>query len=187
MKKFKTLYVTERREWRKWLEINFDREKEIWLVYPNKSSGKSRILYNDAVEEALCFGWIDNTVKKFDKKNSMQRFSPRSPKSTYAQANKERLRWLLKKDMIHQSVKESVKQILKEKFIFPSDIIKAIKKDKKVWENYQKFSEPYKRIRVAYIQGARKRPGEFNKRLLNFINKTKENKLIGFGGIEKHY
>ncbi|MEJ2567999.1 MAG: YdeI/OmpD-associated family protein, partial [candidate division WOR-3 bacterium] len=114
-------------------------------------------------------------------------FSPRSPKSTYSQANKERLRWLLKKDMIHQSVKESVKQILKEKFIFPSDIIKAIKKDKKVWENYQKFSEPYKRIRVAYIQGARKRPGEFNKRLLNFINKTKENKLIGFGGIEKHY
>jgi hypothetical protein len=53
--------------------------------------------------------------------------------------------------------------------------------------NYQKFSESYKRIRVAYIEGARKRPEEFNKRLSNFINKTRNNKLIGFGGIEKHY
>jgi uncharacterized protein YdeI (YjbR/CyaY-like superfamily) len=187
MKDFKTLYVTERNEWRKWLELNFNKEKEIWLVYPNKSSGKPRILYNDAVEEALCFGWIDSTVKKFDNESSMQRFSPRNLKSTYSQANKERLRWLLKKDMIHQSVKESVRQILKEKFIFPDDIINAIKKDKKAWENYQKFSEPYKRIRVAYIESARKRPEEFNKRLLNFINKTRKNKLIGFGGIEKHY
>jgi uncharacterized protein YdeI (YjbR/CyaY-like superfamily) len=117
----------------------------------------------------------------------MQRFSPRNPKSTYSQANKERLRWLLKKDMIHPSLKESVKKILQEKFVFPPDIIKAIKKDKKAWENYQKFSESYKRIRVAYIEGARKRPEEFNKRLSNFINKTRNNKLIGFGGIEKHY
>jgi len=186
-KKFKTLYVTERKEWRKWLEQNYNREKEIWLIYPHKSSGKPRILYNDAVEEALCFGWIDSTVRKFDKESSMQRFSPRNPKSTYSQANKERLRWLLKKDMIHPSLKESVKKILQEKFVFPPDIIKAIKKDKKAWENYQKFSESYKRIRVAYIEGARKRPEEFNKRLSNFINKTRNNKLIGFGGIEKHY
>jgi uncharacterized protein YdeI (YjbR/CyaY-like superfamily) len=187
MKKFKTLYITERKEWREWLEVNFDREKEIWLIYPNKFSGKPRILYNDAVEEALCFGWIDSTIRKFDKESSMQRFSRRNPKSPYSQANKERLRWLLKENMIHQSIKESVKKILKEKFIFPSDIINAIKKDKKAWKNYQTFSQAYKRIRIAYIDGARKRPEEFNKRLANFIKKTRENKLIGFGGIEKHY
>ncbi len=187
MKKFKTLYVTDRNKWRKWLEKKFDKEKEIYLVYPNKSSGKPRILYNDAVEVALCFGWIDSTVKKIDEESSMQRFSPRNPKSKYSQANKERLRWLLKKDLIHPSIKESVKKILKEKFVFPADIINAVKKDKKAWENYQKFSHVYKRIRIAYIDGARKRPGEFNKRLANFIKKTRENKLIGFGGIEKHY
>ncbi|MBN1694833.1 YdeI/OmpD-associated family protein [candidate division WOR-3 bacterium] len=187
MRKFKTLYITERNEWREWLRKNFDKEKEIWLIYPNKSSGKPRITYNDAVEEALCFGWIDSTVRKFDKENSMQRFSPRNPKSKYSQANKERLRWLLKKDMIHSSIKESAKKILKEKFVFPVDIIDAIKKDKKAWENFQKFSQAYKRVRIAYIEGARKRPEEFNKRLSNFIKRTRENKMIGFGGIEKHY
>ena len=51
-----TLYVTQRKEWRKWLQSNFDKKHEIWLVYPNKSTGKQRIKYNTAVEEALCFG-----------------------------------------------------------------------------------------------------------------------------------
>jgi len=187
MNKFKTLYVIERKKWRKWLEKNFDKEKEIYLIYPNKSSGKPRILYNDAVEEALCFGWIDSIIKKLDKENSIQRFSPRTSKSTYSQANKERLRWLLKGNLIHPSIRESAKEVLKEKFIFSTDIINFIKDDKKAWENYQKFSPAYKRIRIAYIDGARKRPEEFEKRLANFIKKTRKNKMIGFGGIEKHY
>jgi uncharacterized protein YdeI (YjbR/CyaY-like superfamily) len=185
--KLETLYLTERKEWRKWLKKNFDKEKEVWLVFPNKSSGRPRLLYNDAVEEALCFGWIDSTVKSLDEKNSIQRFSPRNPKSSYSQANKERLRWLRKENMIHPSLQETVDEVLKEKFVFPPDIINAIKKDKEAWKNYQKFSPAYKRIRVAYIDSARKRPEEFNKRLANFIKKTKENKKIGFGGIEKYY
>ena len=57
----KTLYVTTRKQWRDWLSDNFDKTKEIWLAYPKKNTGKIRILYNDAVEEALCFGWIDST------------------------------------------------------------------------------------------------------------------------------
>ena len=68
------------------------------------------------------------------------------------------------------------------------DIIARLKEDKTVWNNYQLFSDTYKRIRIAYIEAARKRPGEFEKRLNNFINKTRENKRItGFGGIEKYY
>ena len=68
------------------------------------------------------------------------------------------------------------------------DIIARLKEDKTVWNNYQLFSDAYKRIRIAYIEAARKRPVEFEKRLNNFINKTKENKKIrGFGGIEKYY
>ena len=112
---------------------NFETSCEIWFVFPYKSSGKKGILYNDAVEEALCFDWIDSTTKPLDKDHKIQRFTPRNPKSTYSQANKERLKW-------------------------------------------------------AYIEAARKRPEEFEKRLNNFISKTKENKtIIGFGGIEKYY
>ena len=63
-----------------------------------------------------------------------------------------------------------------------------IKKDDAAWANYQNFAEPYKRIRIAYIDAARKRPAEFDKRLKNFIVKTHDNKLIiGYGGIDKYY
>jgi Bacteriocin-protection, YdeI or OmpD-Associated len=82
---------------------------------------------------------------------------------------------------------ESLGNVLEQKFVFPADILEAIKADKQAWENYQKFSEPYKRIRVAFIEGARKRPDEFHKRLNYFIKTARENKLIGFGGIEKYY
>lgn len=187
MKKLKTLYITDRENWRKWLEDNFDSEKEIWLVFPKKTSGKPRISYNDAVEEALCFGWIDSIVRSLDEDSSIQRFSPRNHKSSYSQPNKERLKWLHKENLIHPSMQDVVKKVLQERFVLPSDIINAIKKDKEAWKNYQKFSPPYKRIRIAYIDGARKHPEEFEKRLANFIKKTKENKLIGFGGIEKYF
>lgn len=183
-----TLYIVDRKVWREWLESNFDKEKEIWLVYPNKSSGKPKILYNDAVEEALCFGWIDSIAKKYDVESAIQKFSPRNPKSSYSQSNKERLKWLYENGMIHPSVMEIAERIVKENFIFPSDIIEYVKDNAQAWKNYKGFSESYRRIRIAYINEARKRPEEFNKRLKNFISKTRENKLIkGFGGIEKYY
>ena len=72
--------------------------------------------------------------------------------------------------------------------MFPEDILELLRQDESVWENYQNFSEPYKRIRIAYIEAARKRPEEFQKRLNSFIEKTRRNKLImGYGGIEKYY
>jgi uncharacterized protein YdeI (YjbR/CyaY-like superfamily) len=181
------LYFTDRKDWRKWLERNFQKEKDIWLIFPNKSSGKPRIKYNDAVEEALCFGWIDSTVKKYDEESSMQRFTPRKPKTSFSQPNRERLKWLKNEGLIHPSIMDSIDEILKEKFIFPKDILEAIKKDNEAWNNYQRFSSAYKRIRIAYIDSARKRPEEFKKRLANFIKKTRENKMIGYGGIEKYY
>jgi uncharacterized protein YdeI (YjbR/CyaY-like superfamily) len=187
MENRRILYFSDRHDWRKWLEKNFDKQREIWLVFPNKSSGKSRIPYNDAVEEALCFGWIDSTVRKLDASSAIQRFSHRNPKSEYSQQNKERLQWLYKKKLLHSSIKESVKYVLKEKYRFPADIVETLKKDKIAWNNYNHFSNSYKRIRVAYVDGARKRPEEFKKRLNNLIEKTKQNKIIGFGGIDKYY
>ena len=184
----KIRYFENREDWRKWLMDNFDTANEIWFVFPLKSSGKSSVLYNDAVEEALCFDWIDSTIKPLDKEHRIQRFTPRNSRSTYSQANKERLKWLLENKMIHHKFEDRIKTILSEPFIFPDDIIEKLKEDKSVWENFQQFSDSYKRIRIAYIEAARKRSEEFEKRLNNFISKTKENKTIaGFGGIEKYY
>lgn len=183
----RTLYVVKRSEWREWLEKNFQNEPEIWLVFPKKSSKKPRISYNDAVEEALCFGWIDSIVKSLDEQSSAQRFSPRKSNSNFSQTNIERLRWLLKNGLVHSSLIGFAEQKTSKKFVFPQDIIRALKEDKTVWSNYQRYSDPYKRIRIAYIDQARDRPEEFKKRLSNFIKKTKANKRIGYGGIEKYF
>ena len=73
-------------------------------------------------------------------------------------------------------------------FVFPPDIMEAIEADETVRENYERFSEPYRRIRIAYIDAARKRPEEFQKRLNSFVGKTRAGKRItGYGGIEKYY
>lgn len=184
----KIKYFENREDWRKWLTENFDTSDEIWCVFPHKSSGKKSIVYNDAVEEALCFNWIDSTIKTLDKEHKIQRFTPRNPKSTYSQANKERLKWLLENKMIHPKFEGKIQNVLSEPFIFPTDIIDKLKEDNMVWQNYQQFSDSYKRIRIAYIEAARTRLEEFEKRLNHFISKTKENKKItGFGGIEKYY
>ena len=183
-----TQYFTNRDDWRKWLEENYTTQDEIWLAYPKKATGKPRILYNDAVEEALCFGWIDSTVKSLNTEITLQRFCKRRKGSGYSQANKERLKWLMEHGLIHQSMVNAVEAVLVEAYVFPPDIIEHLKADQTVWAHYNKMSAAYRRIRIAYIDSARKRPEEFEKRLNNFVMKTKANQLIkGFGGIDKYY
>lgn len=180
-------YFTNPKDWRNWLKKNYKSKKEIWLIYPKKETGKPRIEYNDAVEQALCFGWIDSIIKKLDDEKTVQRFSPRKPKSSYSQANIERLRYLVAKKKVIKEVAETLTDVLNQEFVIPPDILKTIKANKEAWENFQKFSDSYIRIRIAFIDGARKRPEEFKKRLKYFIEMTEKNKIIGFGGIEKHY
>lgn len=188
MNKGNILNIKTRTEWRNWLQKNYTIEKEAWLVYAKKSTGEIRIKYNDAVEEALCFGWIDSINKTLDKDHTIQRFSPRNTKTRYSQPNIERLRWLAEKNLIHHSFLKTVLEIISQEFVFPKDILDEIEKDKSAWNNFKKLSDPYKRIRIAYIESARKRPEEFNRRLKNFFQKTRDNKLIpGFGGIDKYY
>lgn len=188
MKKESILDIKTRTEWRNWLQLNFSIENEIWLVYAKKSTGEQRIQYNDAVEEALCFGWIDSTNKMLDKNHTIQRFTHRKAKSKYSQPNIERLKWLAENNLIHHTFVKKVQEIISQGFVFPKDILDEIKRDKTAWNNFIKFSEPYKRIRIAYIDSVRKRPEEFTRRLTNFIQKTRDNKLIpGFGGIDKYY
>jgi len=181
------LYAITRDEWRNWLQGHYKSEKEVWLVYFKKHTEKPRISYNDAVEEALCFGWIDSTVKSIDEDRYAQRFSVRNPSTPYSQANKERLRYLIKQGVIVEDVLAGLGGLADEQFEIPPDILEAIQSNDKAWENFQKLSEPYIRIRIAFVDGARKRPEEFNKRLRYFIEMTAKNKQFGFGGIEKYY
>lgn len=90
-----TLYVTEREDFRKWLEKNHKSKKEIWLIQYKKATKKPSIHYVDAVEEAICFGWIDGLEKSMDSERYVLRFSPRRPKSNWTETNKERARRMI--------------------------------------------------------------------------------------------
>jgi uncharacterized protein YdeI (YjbR/CyaY-like superfamily) len=185
--KAKLLYVTSRREWRDWLEQHHKSANEVWLVFFKKHTGKTRIPYNDAVEEALCFGWIDSIVNRIDDSSFAQRFSPRNPKTAYSQANKERLRELIKQGRVIDEVLTNLGNLADELFEIPADILESIRANELAWKNFQMFSESYIRIRIAFIEGARRRPEMFERRLKYFIEMTEKNKLFGFGGIEKYY
>ncbi len=183
-----TFGTSERIIWRNYLAEHFETSQEVWFVFPVKSSGEASLSYNDAVEEALCFGWIDSTNIRTDETHCARRFTPRKKGSPYSRPNIERLIWLEERGLIHPKIREEVLPLIREPFVFPEDILEALNKDGKVWENYQRFSEPYKRIRIAYIDAARKRPGEFNKRLSSFMEKTRQGKrIMGYGGIDKYY
>ena len=178
----------ERSEWRAYLLEHFETAPEVWFVFPLQESGEESISYNDAVEEALCFGWIDSVNRKLDGLHCIRRFSPRRKGSAFSRPNVERLIWLEERGLIHPKVRNSVLPVIRAEFVFPGDILDAIRADKAAWDNYRKFSEPYKRIRVAYIDAARKRPEEFQKRLKSFLEKTRQGKMIsGYGGIDKYY
>ena len=96
----KTLRVTKRAAWRRWLERNHARAPEIWLVLARKSSARASVSYDAAVEEALCFGWIDGIAKRIDDVYRAQRFSPRRPTSDWSDSNRRRLAQLLAQGLV---------------------------------------------------------------------------------------
>lgn len=186
--KMKTFATSDRSAWRQYLAEHFETSSEIWFVFPMKAANEESLSYNDAVEEALCFGWIDSTNRKLDETHCIRRFTPRTAGSSYSQPNIERLIWLDEQGLIHPKIRESVLPVIRAPFVFPEDILDALRRDETVWKNYQGFSESYRRIRIAYIDAARKRPEEFQKRLRSFVEKTRRNKrIMGYGGIEKYY
>ncbi|MBN2454117.1 YdeI/OmpD-associated family protein [Candidatus Woesearchaeota archaeon] len=179
MKLGKTLYVKDRKEWRAWLRKNGRKENVIWLIYYKKASGKLRIPYNDAVEEALCFGWIDSTVKSIDDERFAQRFTPRRKGSPVSEMNKERIRRLIKQKRMTAAGLAAV-SLKKKRLVIAKDIVKTLKKDGKAWENFRKFPEHYRRIRIAYLESQRRHSHEmFLKALNNFVRMTSRNKKLG--------
>ncbi|MBQ6004546.1 MAG: YdeI/OmpD-associated family protein [Clostridia bacterium] len=180
--------TARREEWREYLEKHHKTSEEIWFLFPTAAAEEDSITYNDAVEEALCFGWIDSTNRKLDDLHCIRRFTPRRKGSSYSRPNIERMIWLNERGMLLPEIREAVLPLLEAPFEYPEDIMEALQEDPMVWDKFNSFSEPYKRIRISYIDAARKRPEEFKKRLKSFIDRTGKGKLIkGYGGIEKYY
>jgi uncharacterized protein YdeI (YjbR/CyaY-like superfamily) len=180
----KTLTAKTRGVFRTWLAKNHAKKNEIWLVYYRKASGKQSIPYNEAVEEALCFGWIDSQAKPIDESSWAQRFSPRRKGSKLSPMNRVRVERLRKAGQMTKAGLEALRHELGKKRAtetrrVPPDIEKALKKDPEVWRNFRRFPASYRSIRVGWIDGARSRRDVFRTRLAFFLKKTKRNEMFG--------
>jgi uncharacterized protein YdeI (YjbR/CyaY-like superfamily) len=175
----KTLYVINREEWRRWLEEHHATEKEIWLLYASTQSGQPRIPYVHAVEEAICFGWIDGIAKKYDELYTAQRFTPRRPKGNWTELNKERARRLIAAGKMTKAGEATLPDLSLDAFRIAPDILQALQTDPELWENFQNFPSLYQRIRVSTIEEVRRQPEEFRRRLEKFLTMTKQNKTFG--------
>lgn len=179
----KTFYAKNRKEWRDWLSKNHNKYDEIWLVKYKKASEKESILYDSSVEEALCFGWIDGVVKRNDEESTAQRFTPRRPKSSWSELNKERVRRLIKSGQVTSSGLKALEGVDLE--VYPlhlsPEVEKTLRNDPEVWKNFNNFDETYKRIRIAYVMEAQKqkRYEDYERRLGSFVKATKKNRKIG--------
>lgn len=174
-----TFYPKSRHEWRKWLLKNHASKKEIWLLYPHKDSGLPKIPYGDAVQEAICFGWIDSSMVKYDEFRAAQRWSPRAAKSAWSEINKHHARLALAKGLMTPAGQSVLPDLDPAKFVVPPALLKRLQKDPVLWENFCALPEHYKRIRLDAVIRRMDRPELFEKMLAHFMKQTRAGKRYG--------
>jgi uncharacterized protein YdeI (YjbR/CyaY-like superfamily) len=162
----KALYVTTREEWRAWLTKHHQSEAEVWLVFYKKHTGRPRIAYDHAVEEALCFGWIDSIVKGMDDEKFAQKFTPRRDVSRWSELNKRRLRELIREGRMTEGGLAKVDSVTlgevtharrsEEDVDVPPVVKQALMASAKAWKNFRNLTPTRRRAYIRLIMEARK-------------------------------
>ena len=185
----KQLYVTNRDEWRGWLSENHATEAGIWLVFYKKETSKPTITYEAAVEEAICFGWIDSIIKKIDAARYARKFTPRSDKSKWSQLNKKRANKMIKQGRMAEvglaKIKTAKKTGLWAKdprprisLDVPSEFAEALARNKKAKESFDKLAPSYRKYYIGWITIA-KRPETKKRRIAESIALLEKGKKLG--------
>jgi uncharacterized protein YdeI (YjbR/CyaY-like superfamily) len=149
------------------LKENHSIIREVWLIYYKKHTGKPRIPYDDAVEEALCFGWIDSTVKRIDDEKYCQKFTPRNLKSIWSEHNKRRVAKMIKQGKMTKHGMEKVKAAKKngewyktaeavKEFKMPQALSQLLAANKKAGEFFNELSASHKKQYIGWIASAKK-------------------------------
>ena len=183
------LYVADREQWRDWLSENHSKEAGIWLVFYKKETSKPTIAYEAAVEEALCFGWIDSIIKKIDAEKYARKFTPRSDKSKWSQLNKKRANKMIKKGRMTEvglaKIKSAKKKELWDKddrprisLDIPPEFAKALARNKKAKENFDKLAPSYRKHYIGWITVA-KRPETKKRRIEESIALLEKGQKLG--------
>jgi len=160
-KKIETYYPKTKQQWRKWLLKNHSKENAVWVVFYKKKSNIPSISWSDAVDEALCFGWIDSVKKKLDEERSIQFFSKRKPKSTWSKINKEKVKNLIETGKMTQSGLDCIDvakqngswQILDsvEELVIPEDLEKALKLKAQALDFFLSLNKSTKKMLLQWL------------------------------------
>lgn len=187
----KARYFPAPEKWRRWLEKNHDKAKEVWLVHFKKASGRKSVSHDDAVGEALCFGWIDGQLKSIDSGKYILRYSPRKPASVWSEINKkkaERMIALGKMSAAGLKKIEDAKRsgqwdnaytnLKREKM--PPDLKSALSRDREAWTNFRRFANTYRNMYIGWVTGAKTEPTR-KKRIEEVVRRSALNKKPGIG------
>ena len=176
-------YARNRDEWREWLENNHLRAPEIWLQTYHLKSGKEVMPYSHAVEEALCFGWIDGITKKYDHESAVQRYTPRRPKSFLSELNRQRIFKLIKLGKMTPVGLAPIQHLLGDEHAaldMPPEILARLQADPQVWENFQQFPLIYQKLRIGFVLESYRTNREMTEKRLDYLIKmTAKNKRYG--------
>ena len=166
-KGIKAVHAKTRKSWRQWLSKNHAKEKSVFLIVYRKASSTPSVYYDEAVEEALCFGWIDSTRYKRDAESSYLYFAMRRPGSRWSKLNKDRVAKLIESGLMTKHGQALI-DVAKEKgtwdapdlietSVMPQDLASRFKKNKTAWKHYQAFPPFAKKLILGWIANA-KRP-----------------------------
>ncbi len=163
----KTYYANNRSAWRLWLKTNGEKEKSVWLIIYRKSAAKKSIKYAEAVEDALCFGWIDSKANNRDEESFYQSFAKRNPKSNWSKINKERVSQLIEQGLMTDKGMEVI-ELAKlngawssldsiENLKLSPDFKKALEQNRQALVNFETFPRSIKKGILEWIQNAKRK------------------------------
>lgn len=189
MKMVEDITPATRAAWRRWLEINHRVVTEIWLIFYKKRAAKSGIRYADAVEEAICFGWIDGIVRRLDDDTYKQRFTPRRPGSRWSELNRRRAKKMIADGKMTEAGMARYRAGLKQpksgvspspgnRLVIPGYLRLTLKETQDAWENFTKLPNGYKRMAIRWITAA-KRDETRTRRVAEFVRLTAAGDRIG--------
>ena len=187
-KAIKTLEVRSRQEWRKWLEEHYDSESGVWLIFRKLHTGVTTLSYDDAVEEVLCYGWIDSIVRRLDDARYARKFTPRNADSKWSTINRRRYADLksrrllagpgLKRAPTSRSGDAPRPSPLPSGSAIPSYIEERLKTNERAWQYFRELAPSYRRLYIGWIDSA-KREETKEKRLQEALSLLAAGKKLG--------
>ncbi len=160
------VHPTTRRAWRRWLQENHQRGRGVWLISYRNRTGRPRVEYEDAVEEALCFGWIDSMVKTIDEERGAQWYAPRRPRTGWSRSNKQRVERLIEAKLMKPAGLAAIEAAsqdgswemydLAEALEVPDDLARALKRHRGARETFDGFPKSVRRGTIAWICSAKR-------------------------------